>query len=69
MNRQIKNVEVQKEYKLLHIDRSSFFRQLKDEEYFRTVRVSLASIEWKNGQDLSPDTLYLKSEPIFRNII
>jgi len=79
MNRQIKQVEVQKDYKLLltfidnelrvfdmkpYIDRSSFFKQLEDEQYFKTVRVSLGSIQWKNGQDLSPDTLYIKSKPI-----
>jgi hypothetical protein len=45
-----------------YINRSSFFKQLEDEEYFKTVRVSLGSIQWKNGQDLSPYTLYSKSE-------
>jgi len=79
MNRQIKRVEVQKDYKLLltfidnelrvfdmkpYINKSSFFKQLEDKEYFKTVRVSLGSIQWKNGQDLSPDTLYLKSKLI-----
>ena len=48
----------------LYIDRSSFFKQLEDEEYFKTVRVSLGSIQWKNGQDLSPHTLYSKSKLI-----
>lgn len=37
------------------------FRQLKNEEYFKDVRISLDSIAWKNGQDFSPETLYLKS--------
>lgn len=45
-----------------YIYRSNFFRQLEDEDYFKTVRVSLGSIEWKNGQDLSPYTLYLSSK-------
>jgi len=45
-----------------YINRSSFFKQLEDEEYFKTVRVSLGSIQWKNGQDLSPHTLYSKSK-------
>ena len=45
-----------------YINRSSFFKQLEDEEYFKTVRVSLGSIQWKNGQDLSPYTLYSKSK-------
>jgi len=45
-----------------YIERSSFFKQLEDEEYFKTVRVSLGSVQWKNGQDLSPHTLYSKSK-------
>ena len=47
-----------------YINRSNFFKQLEDEEYFKTVRVSLGSIQWKNGQDLSPYTLYSKSKLI-----
>ena len=37
------------------------FTELKNEEYFNDVRTSLDSIAWKNGQDFSPETLYLKS--------
>ena len=77
MNPQVIGVEPQKEYKVLltfdnqelrvfdmspYIDRSNFFKQLEDEEYFKTVRVSLGSIQWKNGQDLSPHMLYTKSK-------
>ena len=77
MNPQVISVEPQAEHKVLltfdnkevrtfdmssYIDRSSFFKQLEDEEYFKTVRVSLGSIQWKNGQDLSPHTLYSKSK-------
>ncbi len=47
-----------------YINRSNFFKQLENEEYFKTVRVSLGSIQWKNGQDLSPYTLYSKSKLI-----
>jgi hypothetical protein len=36
------------------------FKELKNEEYFKNVRTSLDSIAWKNGQDFSPETLYLK---------
>ena len=79
MNPQVIGVEPQKEHKVLltfdnqelrvfdmkpYIDRSSFFKQLEDKEYFKTVRVSLGSIQWKNGQDLSPHTLYSKSKLI-----
>ncbi|CAA6821227.1 MAG: Unknown protein [uncultured Sulfurovum sp.] len=77
MNPQVISVEPKAEHKVLltfdnqevrifdmspYIDRSSFFKQLEDEEYFKTVRVSLGSIQWKNGQDLSPHTLYSKSK-------
>lgn len=37
------------------------FSELKDENYFKNVRLNLGSISWKNGQDFSPETLYLKS--------
>jgi len=79
MNPQVIAVEAQTEHKVLltfenkevrifdmkpYIDRSNFFKQLEDEEYFKTVRVSLGSIQWKNGQDLSPHMLYSKSKLI-----
>ena len=56
-NREVKVFDMQP-----YINRSSFFKQLEDKEYFKTVRVSLGSIQWKNGQDLCPDTLYLDSQ-------
>ena len=37
------------------------FKELKDVNLFNTVRPFLGSIQWKNGQDLCPDTLYLDS--------
>jgi hypothetical protein len=58
-NREVKVFDMQP-----YINRSSFFKQLEDKEYFKTVRVSLGSIQWKNGQDLSPHTLYSKSKLI-----
>jgi len=36
------------------------FKELKNEEYFKNVRASLDSITWKNGQDFSPEILYIK---------
>jgi hypothetical protein len=38
------------------------FTELKNEGYFKAVRTNLGSITWANGQDFSPETLYLKSE-------
>ncbi len=40
------------------------FRELKDLSVFNSVRPFLGSVQWKNGQDFCPDTLYLDSVPI-----
>ena len=37
------------------------FKELKDLSLFNSVKPFLGSIQWKNGQDLCPDTLYLES--------
>jgi hypothetical protein len=37
------------------------FRELKDPERFRTAMVCLGTVQWKNGQDFCPDTLYEES--------
>ncbi len=37
------------------------FRELKNLSLFNSVKPFLGSIQWKNGQDLCPDTLYLDS--------
>jgi hypothetical protein len=38
------------------------FKELKDIDLFTDVKPFLGSIQWRNGQDLCPDTLYLDSE-------
>lgn len=38
------------------------FKELKDLSIFNSVKPSLGSIQWANGVDLCPDTLYLESE-------
>jgi hypothetical protein len=37
------------------------FKELKDYNKFKNVKVFLGSIQWSGGQDLCPDTLYLES--------
>ena len=37
------------------------FKQLKNIEFFKSVKPCLVSIQWANGLDLCPDTLYLDS--------
>ncbi len=34
------------------------FRELKDLRAFNSVRPFLGSVQWRNGQDFCPDTLY-----------
>jgi hypothetical protein len=38
------------------------FKELKNISLFNSVKPFLGSIQWKNGQDLCPDTLYLDSK-------
>jgi len=40
------------------------FRELRDPEYFRQVRVFLGTVAWPHEQDICPDTLYLDSKKI-----
>jgi len=35
------------------------FNELKDPEVFYSVKPCMGSIQWSNGADLCPDTLYL----------
>ena len=40
------------------------FQELKDENLFKAVKVSFDSIEWANGIDVDPETLYEDGVPI-----
>ena len=78
MNPQVKHVEPMSNYRLKimfendeakEFDATPFldkgiFNELKDENYFKQVRVSFGSVEWPNEQDFSKDTLYLLSTPL-----
>jgi len=39
------------------------FAELKDISLFNSVGPFLGSVQWRNGQDFCPDTLYLDSVP------
>ena len=43
---------------------TGIFRELRELRVFNSVRPFLGSIQWKNGQDLCPDTLYEQGEPV-----
>jgi hypothetical protein len=36
------------------------FRELKDLDYFKQVRVAFGTVQWPHEQDISPDTLYIE---------
>ena len=38
------------------------FSELRDESYFRQVRVELGTVVWPHEQDICPDTLYVDSK-------
>lgn len=38
------------------------FRELQEPHTFNTVKPFLGSVQWKDGQDFCPDTLYEESE-------
>ena len=40
------------------------FKTLKGENLFKTVKVSFDTIEWSNGADIDPETLYENSHSI-----
>ena len=41
---------------------TGLFKTLKDDNYFKMVKVSYDTIEWPNGADLDPEVLYEKSK-------
>ena len=40
------------------------FKELKDKDYFKQVKVAFGTVQWPNEQDISPETLYLESTVI-----
>jgi len=43
------------------------FKELKNPNYFKNFRIAFGTVQWKNEQDFSPDTLYLESIPVNEN--
>jgi hypothetical protein len=40
------------------------FKELKDKNYFKRVKVAFGTVQWTNEQDISPETLYIESRVI-----
>jgi hypothetical protein len=75
MNPRITDVKPKRDYKLLLTFSNSevktfdvkpyletgMFKELKDISMFNSVKPFLGSIQWANGLDFCPDTLFLES--------
>ncbi len=40
------------------------FRELKDLNRFKNLKIVFGTVQWENEQDISPETLYLESKEI-----
>jgi hypothetical protein len=40
------------------------FKELKDNSYFKSVRVVSGAVQWPHEQDFSNDTLYIRCTPL-----
>ncbi len=45
------------------------FQELRDLSVFNSVRPFLGSVQWVNGQDFCPDTLYEESVPVLDEVV
>lgn len=41
-----------------------FYRELINEDVFKSARISFDSVEWKNHADIDPEFLYFNSIPL-----
>lgn len=37
------------------------FRELKNLDYFKNIRLAFGTVQWQNEQDFAPETLYIES--------
>jgi hypothetical protein len=40
------------------------FKELKNPDRFKKIRIAFGTVQWENEQDISPETLYLESEDV-----
>jgi Protein of unknown function (DUF2442) len=43
------------------------FRELKNLENFKQIKIAFGTVQWRNEQDISPETLYLEGKEITEN--
>ncbi len=46
-----------------YIEEIEFYNKLKERKYFENVHPRGHSVEWANGEDVSPENLYYNSIP------
>ena len=45
------------------------FKDLKDLNYFRNFRLAFGTVQWQNEQDFAPETLYLESVNVGKQVV
>ena len=45
------------------IEKIKYYSRLKNREYFEKVKPRGDTIEWENGEDVAPESLYYNSIP------
>jgi hypothetical protein len=45
------------------------FTPLKNLDYFKRIEIAFGTVQWADGQDISPDTLYLEGKDIQKNVV
>jgi hypothetical protein len=43
------------------------FKELKNLNLFKKIRIVFGTVQWESEQDISPETLYLESEDVQEN--
>jgi hypothetical protein len=44
------------------------FKELESLDYFKQIKISFGTVQWKNEQDISPETLHLEGEDLKESI-
>ena len=44
------------------ISKNKLYKNLKDKEYFKKIKIRGETIEWERGEDIAPEILYYNSK-------
>ena len=45
------------------------FHKLNDITYFRDLNIAFDTVQWREGQDIGPDTIYIESVQIGERVV